>query len=71
MACTAVIRRSSDGSPQGAHAAGAQAAVLTFWPHPATVLGDGKVRCLTTVDERADLLASLGVDVVITHTFRC
>ena len=53
----------------GAHAAGVQAVVLTFWPHPATVLGDGKVRCLTTADERADLLAALGVDVVITHPF--
>ena len=60
-----IIRRLTEG----AHATGTQAAVLTFWPHPATVLGDGKVRCLTTVDERAALLSALGVDVLITHPF--
>jgi riboflavin kinase / FMN adenylyltransferase len=53
----------------GAHADGIQAAVLTFWPHPATVLGGGKVRCLSTVDERAELLGALGVDAVVTHQF--
>ena len=53
----------------GARAAGSPAAVVTFWPHPATVLGRGALRCLTTDDERAQLLGSLGVDVVITHTF--
>ncbi len=60
-----IIRRLTNG----AHAVGAQAAVLTFWPHPATVLGDGKVKCLTTDDERADMLAALGVDALITHAF--
>jgi riboflavin kinase/FMN adenylyltransferase len=53
----------------GAHAEGTAATVLTFWPHPATVLGDAKVKCLSTVDERADLLAGLGVDALITHRF--
>jgi riboflavin kinase/FMN adenylyltransferase len=53
----------------GAHQAGAQAAVVTFWPHPATVLGTGKVKCLTTSDERAELLSGLGVDAVITQDF--
>lgn len=53
----------------GARAAREPAAVVTFWPHPATVLGRGSLRCLTTDDERAELLGSLGVDVVITHTF--
>lgn len=60
-----IIRRLTDG----AHAANAPAAVVTFWPHPATVLADAKVRCLTTADERAGLLGWLGVDAVITHTF--
>jgi riboflavin kinase/FMN adenylyltransferase len=60
-----IIRRLTTG----AHEAGLKAAVLTFWPHPATVLGDSKVRCLTTVQERADLLGSLGVDAVVTHQF--
>jgi riboflavin kinase / FMN adenylyltransferase len=54
----------------GAHAAGELAAVLTFTPHPAVVLG-GKVdfKCLITPEERLALLESLGVDVVITQTF--
>ena len=54
----------------GAHAAGEPAVVLTFTPHPAVVLG-GKTdfKCLTTPDERAALLGSFGVDVVITQTF--
>ena len=54
----------------GARAAGAPAVVLTFFPHPAVVLG-GKLdfKCLTTPDERAALLGSCGVDKVITQTF--
>lgn len=53
----------------GAHAIDASAAVLTFSPHPATVLGKREVKCLTTPDERADLLSALGVDVIVTHPF--
>ncbi len=54
----------------GAHAAGAPAAVLTFHPHPATVLrGRSGPFYLTTPAERAELLAGLGVDVVITQLF--
>jgi len=52
-----------------AHAHHAPAVVLTFHPHPATVLTGREIRCLTTPDERADLLAALGVDVVITQRF--
>jgi riboflavin kinase/FMN adenylyltransferase len=54
----------------GARATGAPAVVLTFFPHPAVVLG-GKLdfKWLTTPDERAALLASFGVDTVITQTF--
>ncbi|MBU4226316.1 MAG: hypothetical protein KKC71_10935, partial [Chloroflexi bacterium] len=54
----------------GARADGALAVVLTFFPHPAVVLG-GKAdfKSLTTPDERVALLESLGVDVVITHPF--
>ena len=54
---------------EGAHAKRVPAVVLTFWPHPAFVLGGGEVKSLTTPDERADLLASFGVDVVLTHPF--
>jgi riboflavin kinase/FMN adenylyltransferase len=53
----------------GARATRSAAVVVTFWPHPATVLGRGLLRCLTTDEERAQLLGSLGVDVVITHAF--
>jgi riboflavin kinase/FMN adenylyltransferase len=53
----------------GARKAKVPAVVLTFWPHPATVLGDSDVKCLTTPDERAKLLFDMGVDVVITQTF--
>ena len=52
-----------------AHAHHAPAVLLTFDPHPATVLTGREMRCLTTPDERADLLGSLGVDVVITQRF--
>lgn len=54
----------------GAHSNDAPAVVLTFWPHPAVVLGKREnVRCLTTPDERAKLMMDLGVDAVITHPF--
>ncbi|HMV30217.1 MAG TPA: hypothetical protein PKE23_12570, partial [Anaerolineales bacterium] len=54
---------------QDAHANHAPAVVLTFSPHPATVLTGREIHCLTTPDERADLLGSLGVDAVITQRF--
>jgi riboflavin kinase/FMN adenylyltransferase len=54
----------------GAHQAGAPAVVLTFFPHPAIVLGGKKdFKYLTPPEERLHLLESLGVDVVITQTF--
>lgn len=53
----------------GAHAKDAPAVVLTFDPHPARVFGRGEIRLLTLPEERAALLASMGVDVVITHPF--
>ena len=52
-----------------AHTHHAPAVVLTFEPHPATILTGREIRCLTTPDERANLLAALGVDVVITQRF--
>lgn len=54
---------------QDAHANDAPAVVLTFAPHPASVLTGRDMRCLTTSDERAELLTSLGVDAVITQRF--
>jgi riboflavin kinase / FMN adenylyltransferase len=53
----------------GAHTNEAPAVVLTFYPHPATVLGGREIKCLTLPDERADLLTGLGIDAVITELF--
>ena len=53
----------------GAHANAAPAVVLTFDPHPASVLTGRELKCLTLPDERADLLGRSGVDVVITEHF--
>ncbi len=53
-----------------ARAAGVPAVVLTFTPHPAAVLGDqADLPYLTTPEERAALLADLGIDIVITQPF--
>jgi riboflavin kinase/FMN adenylyltransferase len=53
-----------------AHTSGHAAVVLTFSPHPAVVLaGRADFKCLTTPDERAAILGSIGIDVVITQTF--
>jgi riboflavin kinase/FMN adenylyltransferase len=53
----------------GAHANGSPAVLLTFEPHPASVLSGQEIKCLTTPDERAELMGSLGVDIVITQRF--
>lgn len=53
----------------GAHASGAPAVVLTFDPHPAAVLGGHDIQCLTTPEERADLLFAHGVDIIVTERF--
>lgn len=53
-----------------ANEAGGPALVLTFNPHPAVVLGGiTDFKCLTTPDERAELLESYGVDAVIMQAF--
>jgi riboflavin kinase/FMN adenylyltransferase len=54
----------------GGHPVGSPAVVLTFFPHPAFVLGKReKPFYLTSPEERAELLGELGADVVITHPF--
>jgi riboflavin kinase/FMN adenylyltransferase len=55
---------------QEAHRGGGKAAVLSFYPHPAVVLGRRKEPLyLTTPQERVDYLAGLGVDLAITYRF--
>jgi riboflavin kinase/FMN adenylyltransferase len=45
---------------------GCRSLVLTFWPHPRTVLqgGAGELRLLSTLEEKEQMLRSLGVDCV-------
>jgi riboflavin kinase / FMN adenylyltransferase len=55
---------------ENAHKANLPAATLTFFPHPSIVLRNRKEPFyLTTPEERAALLGSMGVDLVITHPF--
>jgi len=54
----------------GAHVKNALAIVITFHPHPAVFLRNIKeAYYLTSPDERAELLATYGVDAVITLPF--
>jgi riboflavin kinase/FMN adenylyltransferase len=53
----------------GAHEQGVPAVVLTFDPHPAKLFGRSEIRLLTLPDERAELLGSFSVDIVVTHPF--
>lgn len=54
----------------GAHASGAPAVVLTFYPHPAEVLGkQNNLKYLTLPDEKFARLSELGADIVVTHPF--
>lgn len=53
----------------GAQEHGVPAVVLTFEPHPAKLFRRGEIRLLTLPDERAELLGSFRVDMVVTHPF--
>lgn len=54
----------------GAQKLGYPAVVLTFYPHPAVVLGKrSDPFYLTTPEERAELLGEFGADIVITLPF--
>ena len=53
-----------------AHASGCLAGVLTFDPHPLAVLRpELALAQLSTVDERAEILAALGADFVVILPF--
>jgi riboflavin kinase / FMN adenylyltransferase len=51
-----------------ARAAGLRTTVVTFWPHPRTVLGN-RVELLTTLDRRLELVEQAGVDDALVVTF--
>ncbi len=53
---------------EAAQAAGLTTTVVTFWPHPRTVLGN-RVELLTTLERRLELLAETGVDEVLVLEF--
>lgn len=53
-----------------AHAGGGVAGLLTFEPHPVAVLRPGlKAPRLTSNEERAELLAALGLDFIVVYPF--
>jgi len=55
---------------KSAHTAGARAGLLTFDPHPLTVLRpDIHLAYLTSTQERAEILAALGLDFVLILPF--
>jgi len=54
---------------EAAHSTNKVAIVLTFAPHPAAALGREPPPLLTTVEERAEYLTALGLDVLIALPF--
>ena len=61
-----VLRQLTDYARQ----TGGSSVVITFWPHPATVLGGGKQPgLLSTPDEKRQLMAETGIDWLITLPF--
>lgn len=52
-----------------AHQRGMRSAVVTFFPHPRAVIGRTLERYLTLPEEKAALIAVLGVDVMLLHEF--
>jgi len=57
------------GMVEAAHSTHNVAIVLTFDPHPATTLGYEPPPLLTTVEQRAKLLAVLGLDILLVLPF--
>ncbi len=55
---------------QSAQQSSCESLVLTFFPHPRMVLQDqNEIKLLSTIDERIQLLESLGIDSVVVHPF--
>lgn len=53
------------------HRKGLPSAVLTFWPHPRSVIGKTSepVRLLSTLEEKAERLAQLGIEHLVIAAF--
>jgi riboflavin kinase / FMN adenylyltransferase len=54
---------------EAAHSTGNAAAAITFTPHPAVVLSSEPLPLLTSVEERIELLAALGLDTLVIFPF--
>ena len=54
-----------------AHASNGQSVMITFWPHPRTVVSNDSqdLKLLTTLDEKIDLLDQAGVDQLVVIPF--
>lgn len=54
-----------------ARASGGESVVLTYWPHPRTVVSNDSqnLRLLSTLEEKTDLLAQAGVDHLVVIPF--
>lgn len=54
-----------------AKSANGETALVTFWPHPRYVLGNDQddLKLLTTFDEKAEILAQLGLDHIVRVNF--
>lgn len=57
------------GMLEAAHATHSVAIAITFDPHPAITLGRQPPPLLTTMEERAELLAAVGLDVLVVLPF--
>ena len=57
------------GLVESAHRLGDQAVVITFDPHPSTVLGGSPCLLLTTIGERLELMQSLELDIAVVYPF--
>ena len=62
-------QRIIDRMVRAAHATDKMAAVYTFDPHPLAALGREAPLLLTTVDERAEIMAKLDVDLFVVPPF--
>lgn len=54
-----------------ANSSGGESVVITYWPHPRFVLGNGwgSLKLLTTFAEKADVLAESGIDFLVKLPF--
>ncbi|HUN65466.1 MAG TPA: bifunctional riboflavin kinase/FAD synthetase [Bacteroidota bacterium] len=62
-------RKILDTVVRRARASGTRSMVVTFHPHPRTVLGKGDVPLLTTLEERLELIGTCGIDCTVILAF--